>query len=132
VLNSRVRIVLDTLLPPHAHPVLPYGLFDAGFDRFYEDFAQTANSPLRFTFQLALFTAIWISPLLIRRIPPISLYPRETRERALAAMETSGVYLLRQMMLILKTVAALCYGANRDVRDAIGYLPIQPKESKPS
>jgi len=121
MLNSRAHVVLDTLLPPHAHPSLPQGLFDAGFENFYQNFARTANGTLRNGFHFALFIAIWISPLLIRRIPPITLYSRETRERALAAMEVSRFYFLRQMMLILKNVAALCYGANREVRDAIGY-----------
>jgi hypothetical protein len=70
---------------------------------------------------VALIVAVWGSPLLIHRIPPITRYPRETRERALAAMETSRTYLIRQMLLILKIVAGLCYGANREVRDALGY-----------
>jgi len=121
MLSSRAHVVLDTLLPPHAHPSLPRGLFDAGFEKFYQDFAGTANTTLRHGFQIAIFAAIWISPLLIRRIPPITLYSRETRERALTAMEISRFYFLRQMMLILKNVASLCYGANREVRDAIGY-----------
>jgi hypothetical protein len=107
--------------------LLPRGLFDAGFETFYQDFTRTANRTLRYGFQLALFTAIWISPLLIRRLPPITLYSRETRERSLAAMETSRFYFLRQMMIILKNVAAFCYGANREVRDAIGY-PRQPDD----
>src|SRR5436190_17787404 len=102
MLNSRARTVLDTLLPPYAHPLLSYGIFDTGFDAFYEDFARTANTSLRLGFQLALITAVWISPLLIGYLPPITLYSRETRERALAAMETSRFYFLRQMILILK------------------------------
>ena len=121
MLSSRTHVVLDTLLPPHAHPSVPHGLFDAGFENFYQNFARTANGTLRHGFQFALFAAIWISPLLIHRIPPITLHSRETRERALAAMESSRFYLLRQMLLILKNVASLCYGANREVRDAIGY-----------
>ncbi|HXD08817.1 MAG TPA: hypothetical protein VN653_02040 [Anaerolineales bacterium] len=106
---------------------MPRGLFDAGFETFYQNFARTTNGTLRHGFQFALFAAIWISPLLIRRIPPITLHARETRERALAAMEISRFYFLRQMLLILKNVAALCYGANREVRDAIGY-PRQPDD----
>ena len=127
MLSSRAHVVLDTLLPPHAHTLLSRGLFDAGFETFYRDFAHTANETLRYGFQMALFTAIWISPLLIRRLPPITLHSRETRECALTAMETSSFYFLRQMMSILKNVAALCYGANQEVRDAIGY-PRQPHD----
>ena len=121
MLSPRARIVLDTLLPSHAHPLISNGLFDAGFDAFYDDFARSASPALRRGFRFALFTAIWVSPLLIGRIPPLTRYPRETRERALLALDASRFYVLRQMMLILKTVVCLCYGANREVRDAIGY-----------
>lgn len=129
MLNSRARMVLDTLLPSQAHPQLGYGVFDAGFEAFYKDFARTANSSLRWGFQIALMSAIWVSPLLIGRIPPITLYPRETREQALAAMENSRFYALRQLMLILKTVICLSYGADRQVRDAIGY-PLQADDER--
>ncbi len=119
-----LRIVLDTLLPPQADPKLTKGIFDAGFDDFYPEFQRTSNATLRNGFKLAVFTAAWIAPLLAGRVPPISLYSRPTRERILEAMETSRFYFLRQMMVALKTVAALCYGGNRQVRAAMGY----PKE----
>lgn len=128
MLNSRARTVLDTLLPSQGHPLLKNGIFDVEFDTFYEHFARTGNSSLRWGFRLAVWAAIWVSPLLIGRVPPLLLYPRETRERALAAMENSRFYFLRQLMLILKTVVCLAYGANGQVRDAIGY-PIQNDES---
>jgi hypothetical protein len=116
--------VLDTLLPSGAHSVLPDGIFDARFQDFYRDFTDTANRQLRYAFALAVVCATWIAPLLIGRPPPLGLHPRATRERALAAMETSRFYLVRQMMVALKAVASLCYGASPDVRDAIGY-PLQ-------
>ena len=40
------------------------------------------------------------------------------------AMESSPIYLLRQVMVLLKATVCFCYGAHRDVRDAIGY-PLQ-------
>lgn len=123
-LSPRAWKILDVLLPSHAQALLPDGLFDAGFETFYQDFIDAANVTLRLGWKLALFTAIWISPLLIGRLPPLSLYSRETRARALLAMESSRFYFLRQLLLILKTVVSFCYGANREVRDAIGY-PLQ-------
>lgn len=123
-LSNRDRVVLDTLLPPMAHPGLPYGLFDAGFDSFYADFQATANLSLRFGFHAALFTAAWVAPLLIAKLPPISLHDRATRERALSALAGSRFYGLRQMVLVLKAVACFCYGADTAVRDAVGF-PLQ-------
>ena len=124
MLSQRARVVLDTLLPPRAHPALKYGVFDAGFEAFWSDLERSALPSWRWGFRAALFTATWIAPLLIHRLPPLTLYDRRTCERALAAMETSRIYFLRQMMALLKTIVCFGYGANRDVRDAIGY-PIQ-------
>jgi hypothetical protein len=124
MLNPRERCVLDTLLPSGAHPTLKLGIFDAGFDEFYKDFSANGLWTMRLGFKGALFVGAWIAPLLIGRLPPITLHDRPTREAALEALGSTRFYLLRQMMLVLKAVASFCYGANRDVRDAIGF-PIQ-------
>ena len=42
MLSQADRIVLDTLLPSHANPLLPLGIFDAGFEAFWADLEQTA------------------------------------------------------------------------------------------
>lgn len=123
MLSRRARIVLETLLPAGEHPTLPQGIFDAGFDAFWAEFERTALPSVRRTVRVAMFAAIWIAPLLIWRLPPVSLYDRPTRERALAAMDSSRVYVLRQMLQILKTSVCLCYGANPGVRAVIGYPP---------
>ena len=68
-----------------------------------------------------LFVAIWVAPALIGRIPPITLYGRATRERALEALGRSRLYPLRQLLGLLKLTVALCYGADPEVRQAIGY-----------
>ena len=124
MLSRQSRIILDSLLPAGAHPILTRGIFDAGFDEFWSEFEHDAAPALRWGFTAALFTATWIAPLLILRLPPLTVYDRQTRERALLAMESSPIYLLRQVMVLLKTTVCFCYGADRDVRDAIGY-PLQ-------
>jgi len=121
MLSQQSRIILNTLLPSQAHPTLKYGIFDADFDTFWSDVEHTALPAWRLGFQAALWTANWIAPLLIRRLPPLTLHDRPTRERALAAMETSRIYFLRQMLALLKTIVCFGYGANRNVRTAIGY-----------
>jgi hypothetical protein len=129
MLSRQSRLVLDTLLPSGAHPTLKYGVFDTGFEAFWSDFERTALPSLRWGFRAALFAAIWVAPLLIRRFPPLTLYARPTCERALAAMASSHVYLLRQLFVVLKTTVGFCYGADPNVRDAIGY-PRQPDDPR--
>jgi len=121
MLSQHARVVLDTLLPSGANPVLPYGLFDTGFDTFWADVEQTALPAWRWGLRAAVFTAVWAAPLLIGRLPPLTRLDRPTRERALAAMGASHVYLLRQMLGLLKTIACLGYGASPQVRAAIGH-----------
>lgn len=121
MLNNRQRAVLDTLLPSGGHPTLGLGLFDAGFDAFYEDFEGTAQPSMVWGFKAALFAASWLSPVLILRLPPLSRLERPDRERALEALGKSRFYLLRQLLLLLKAVCAFCYGADPRVRDALGF-----------
>jgi hypothetical protein len=123
MLSRQSRIILDTLAPSGAHPVLKIGVLDAGFDEFWAEIERTALPGWRLGLQAALFTANWLAPLLIGRLPPLAMHDRPTRERALAAMETSRFSLMRQMMVLLKTIVSLCYGANQTVRNAIGYPP---------
>jgi hypothetical protein len=129
MLGRNARITLDTLLPANGHPNLPDGIFDAGFDAFYADFERDADRSFRLGFRVALWAAIWIAPLLVRRIPPLSRHDRATRERALIALGASRFYLFRQLLLLLKTVTALCYGAGGRVRSAVGYPSGQLEET---
>jgi hypothetical protein len=129
MLRKPARVVLDTLLPAGAHPALKYGVFDSGFEAFWLDFDRSTLPSLRWGFRAALLTAIWIAPLLIFRFPPLIFYARPTRERALAAMASSRIYLLRQLFGVLKTTVGFCYGADPNVRDAIGY-PLQHDDQR--
>ena len=113
--------MLDTLLPSEGNQVLKYGVLDTDFEAFLSDFERTALPAWRWGFYLALWAANWIAPLLIYRLPPLVQHDRQTRERALAVMENSRVYFLRQMIGLLKTIVCFGYGADRNVRDAIGY-----------
>lgn len=133
-LSKRERVVLETLVPSEAHPVLPKGIFDTAFESFYANFELSDSSgKLKLSFRVTMFLAIWVSPLLIGRLPPISLYKTPTRERALDRLFGSRFFLFRQLALTMKLVVALCYGGDRSVRDAIGY-PMQfddPRREEP-
>jgi hypothetical protein len=123
MLGKQSRILLDTLVPAAVHPVLKIGILDAGFEEFWGELERTALAGWPLGLRAALFAANWVAPLLIARLPPLAMHDRPTRERALAAMAASRFPLLRQMMILLKTIVSFCYGANRDVREAIGYPP---------
>ncbi|MBI4348240.1 MAG: hypothetical protein HY553_15470 [Elusimicrobia bacterium] len=118
-MNARQRAALEALLP--ADPAMPVGLFDAGFSEFYARFRAEASPGMRVGFSAALWAAVWVAPLLIGSLPPISRLAPDDRERAMEALVSSRVYALRQLGLVLKAVASFCYGADPRVRDAIGF-----------
>ena len=113
------RSVFDALLPADPGRQPPLGLFDAGFDDFYPEFMRTSPRDVRLAVRGALLAAGWLSPLLIRRLPPFSRLGPEDRERALEAMGKSRSYLLRQALMLLKAAASFCYGAHPEVREAL-------------
>jgi hypothetical protein len=124
MLSRQSRIILDTLVPAGAHPVLNIGILEAGFEEFLAELERSALPGWRWGLRAALLAANWAAPLLIGRLPPLTLHDRPTRERALAAMENSRIAGLRQMMGLLKTIVGFCYGADANVRAAIGYPTI--------
>lgn len=115
------RAVLGALLPSGASSLLPQGLLDTGFEGFLDTFEAVAPADFRRVVRLALATGGWLAPLLIGRLPPMSRLNSDDRERALAAMAQSRLPELRQLVIVLKTVASLHYGALPEVRRAIGY-----------
>lgn len=120
-LSAVDRAVLETLLPGGVNPDLPLGVLESGFDKFLDDFREMGAADLQRAFRIALFTAAWIAPLLVRRRPPLSRLGAADREAALAAMDGSDVVVLRQLVRVLKTVVGLHYGALPSVRRTIGY-----------
>ncbi len=120
MLSARDRAVLDSLLPPGGAVGLP-GAFETGFERFEAEFCADAPPQMRLGWKTALFAAAWISPLLIARLPPLDRLQPDEREAALEAMGKSRFYLFRQILLLLKAVTSLGYGATAAVRRAVGY-----------
>lgn len=122
-LSARERAALEALVPGGGDEGLPCGLLDAGFEAFLERFKAEALPSLRLGFEAALWTAVWVAPLLIGELPPISRLSPARREEALEALLASRFYTLRQLGLLLKAVASFAYGADARVRAAVGYPP---------
>ncbi|MBI5211347.1 MAG: hypothetical protein HY927_15340 [Elusimicrobia bacterium] len=123
------RAVFEALLPAGPGPKSK-GIAETDFARFYEDFFKTAVLPMRVSCAAAVFFAAWVSPLLVGRLPPFLMLSAEDRELALEAMAKSPFYLVRQLLLLLKAMAALCYGADPGVREALGYVKKDDPERK--
>ncbi len=123
MLDKRARVVLDTLLPSGAHPDLKLGALSAGFEDFLPHFERTAAFPMRLGFRAALFASVWIAPLLILRLPPFDRLKKKDREKALEALGKSRIYVLRQLLLLLKSIVCFSYAVHPEVRKALGLPP---------
>lgn len=113
MLTPRHRAVVDALLP---------GL-GPDFEAFLADFHANGPLPMRLAWRGALEVGAWVAPLLIGKVGPISRLSPDDAAKALEALARSPVYLLRQQMLLLKSVIALHYGARPEIRAELGMAP---------
>lgn len=68
--------------------------------------------------------AFHLTPLLTVFVPlPAFLLPAGLRDRHAHALATHSLYLLRQSMLMVKTVGGLSWGADAAVRKRLGMKP---------
>lgn len=123
MLSARDLAVVDALCPSGANAKLARGALEAGFERFYEAWSREANPALRWCFKGALLAGAWLAPVLIGRLPPITRLAPAERGRALETMFSHRLYVCRQLGLTLKMVVAFSYGADPEVRAAVGVPP---------
>jgi hypothetical protein len=110
-----------------AEPPLP-GVLDTDFDGFVRSFLPSAHPLLSLGFRAGCLAAAWVSPVLIRRVPPITRLSPADRERALDAFSRTRVHSLRRLSGALRLVVALGYGGDERVRAAIGF-PVAGREA---
>ncbi|MBI5505707.1 MAG: hypothetical protein HY899_12980 [Deltaproteobacteria bacterium] len=120
--------IADAILPSDAHERLPDGASAAPMAEFFDDVL--VRSPLRP--MLGLRAAIWAitlsPPLVIRSSRFFGGLSPEERVRHLATLGASEIYLLRELPVLIKTLALMGYGAMPDVQRAVG---VEPAVSQP-
>ncbi len=71
--------------------------------------------------------AFQLTPFLTVYVPlPACLLPAQLRDRHSQRMATSRVYALRQLAILLKLTAGLCWGSDPRVRAALDLSPYPP------
>lgn len=105
-----------------AEPPLP-GILDTDFDGFARSFLPTAHPLLRLGFRAGCLVAVWVAPVMVRRLPPITRLSPADRERALDALARTRVHSLRRVAGALRLVVAFGYAGDERVRAAIGLPP---------
>jgi hypothetical protein len=108
----------------------------AGMGTYEETSAFVEEVCVRVPFQsaLGLRIAIWIAtfaPLfVIARFALLASLSTEDRERVITRLVASESYVLRSLVLILKTIGAMYYGAKSSVRVRMGLAPAADESGK--
>lgn len=122
---------LAALIPAQASVRFPLGALDTGSLALAEDMLD--KSP--FLAGLGVRAAIWVAylfPLVVLKKPrTLAGLSAEEKEVYLNRLYDHPIYLIRQTILLLKSVACLSYLADDRVREALGLmrprnLPIGP------
>ncbi len=75
--------------------------------------------------QIALRFAVWLvcllGPLSLRRLPPFTRLSADDRDRALARLGGSDNFVVREMVVLIKLVAALVRELSPAFRGALGW-----------
>jgi len=90
------------------------------------------NAEAPFTIRAALWASVVVfnlTPLLTLGIPlPAFLLPASRVDAHAQKLATSPFYMIRQTMLMLKTIGGLAWGAAPEVRQKLA-MPIYPEDS---
>ena len=118
-----LRAVLDAILPSGAHPRLDLGARDLPLDRFVDDLLQRAPMLAVLGVRASLWV-ITLAPLFRGRL---RLFPSLAAAEQIALLEAlaqSRIHLLREVPVLLKTLACLGYCGLPEVQRRVGIEPV--------
>jgi hypothetical protein len=102
------------------------GIADTDLDRFLVRFRHEAPGLMRLGLYVALFLFV-VTPLITVYVPlPSFLLPRKLLDRHAERIATFPIYPLRSLMLLLKLIAGLCFGAHPLLRAQLALPPLPP------
>lgn len=122
---------LAALIPANANARFPLGALDTGAVKLSEE--MLADSP--FLAAMGIRAAIWVAYLfplfVLGQLKTLAGLSPDDQDRYLNRLYDHPLYLIRQTILLLKSVACLSYLADDRVREAVGMmrprnLPIGP------
>ncbi len=102
------------------------GLDPLRTERFLEQFLREAPLLVRLGLHGSALAFLLSTPLTVGRLQPaLSLRP-DLLDRHTHAVACHPNYWVRQSMMLLKTVGGMCWGADSEVRRALGLKPYDP------
>ena len=118
-----IRKTLESIFP--ATDELP-GIAETDLEAFLTQFHKEAPPVMR----VALFGAAAAynvsTPLTVGLPIPAALLPERLGDLHAQRAACHRVYVLRQIVLLLKTIGGMCWGANPEIRTQLGLEPYAP------
>lgn len=112
-----VRKTLESIFPSSDNLA---GIEETDLDAFLDQFNEEAPPVMRAAI-LACAAAYNVStPVTIGLPVPAALLPKRLLDLHAQRAAYSRIYLLRQVVLLLKTVGGMCWGANPEIRSQLG------------
>jgi hypothetical protein len=114
--------VLDAILPSGAHPRLVLGARDVPMQRFVDDLLLRAPALAAIGLRASLWV-VTLAPLARGRPRLFGSLAAEERVALLEALGRSQIHLLREVPVLLKTLACLGYCGVPEVQRQVGIAP---------
>ena len=115
-----VRKTLASIFP--ATEELP-GITETDLDAFLEQFHREAPPIMRTALWGAVAAYNVSTPVTLGLPVPAALLPARLSDLHARRAAAHRIYLLRQVVLLLKTVGGMCWGAHPNVRSQLGLKP---------
>lgn len=118
--------VFDTILPSGADPRLPMGASDFPLDRLLLDLSERAPRRFMLGLRIALCLVVWSPVLVIRRLRRFQGLASKDRLLVIQRLAGSRVYLVRELMTLLKMIACLGFCGMPVIQSQIGNDRVHP------
>ena len=113
--------MMDTVIPPGVEEKFPQCASETGAVRVLEEMVQYTPFITAFGLRATIWLIELFGPLVFGgRLRRFSKLDPASREQTLDKMYKSKIYLVRQLVLLIKMTACFGWGAHPDVRKALG------------
>ena len=128
---DRLKAMLDATIPKGGGEGLELSAVETGGVEIFEEMIFYLPKSTATGLRAALFFIEFIAPAFVSFRPRrFTRLTPEKQEDVLYKMSKSRVYLVRNMLLLIKSVACMGWGANQKVRFGLGYTD-EPKIIRP-
>jgi hypothetical protein len=111
--------VLGAIYPSGASARLSLGICDLDVRDYLRDMFATVPLAAAFMLRVAIWMVALAPPFVLRRITTVLGLAADERQSLISRLASSSSYLVRQLIVALKAVGGLFFGASPGVRESI-------------